>query len=143
MNRSFQITTRLVAEKAMYEPQSNGGGGGISNAFDAVQTITDADDPVTPNATKNILAVLLGLTADHTLAMPAAPNVGQRFTFVDGDGTLGSGFTWTLDGNGHTINGIGLFVLSATSISASPGGGIGARGSISLEFTGTEYKVVG
>jgi hypothetical protein len=120
-----------------------GGGGGITNAFDAVQTITDADTPVASSATKNVTVVLLGLTANHAPPMPAAPNIGQRWTFVDGDGSLGSGFTWSIGGNGNTINGLASFVLAATSIGASPGGGIGPRGSLVIEFVGAEYKVIG
>jgi hypothetical protein len=196
--RTAIITARLVAENAMYEPQSTvGGGGGItqltgqvlagpgvgavaatvveingatvpvagaltpgdvltvtgpaalaylppvlSSAFDVVTPVVNADAPVTSSATRNVLMVLSGLAADHTLTMPAAPNVGQKFGFVDGDGSLSSGFFWSIAGNGNTINGLATFVLAAGSIGASPGGGIGPRGSIWFEWTGVEYKVV-
>jgi hypothetical protein len=197
-HRSRAITTRLVAEIALYEPQSTTGGGGgitqltgqvlagpgvgsvpatvveingatvpvagalvpgdvltvtgvaslaylppvISSAFDVVTPVVNADAPVTSSATQNVLMVLSGLAANHTLTMPAAPNVGQRFGFVDGDGSLSSGFTWSIAGNGNTINGLATFVIAAGSIGASPGGGVGPRGSIWLEWTGIEYKVV-
>lgn len=119
-----------------------GGGGGIANVFDIVTPVVNADAPVTASATKNVLMVLSGLTADHALTMPAAPNVGQRFGFVDGDGSLSTGFTWSLFGNGNTINGLATFVLAASSIAASPGGAIGPRGPLWIEWTGVEYKVI-
>lgn len=119
-----------------------GGGGGITNAFDVVQVVNDEDANVTASATKNVLVVLLGLVADQTLTMTAAPNVGQHWTFVDGDGSLSSGFTWTIDGNGNTVNGLATFMLAAGPIGASPGGGIGPRGALTIEWTGGEYKVV-
>ena len=139
----LKTTGSLVAHGWEACCSDGGRGGGIDNVFDAVQTITDASTAVTPNATKNVLVVLLGLSADRAPTMPAAPHVGQRFTFVDGDGSLGSGFTWAIGGNGHTINNLASFVLAATTIAASPGGGIGPRGSITFEYTGVEFKVVG
>ena len=120
-----------------------GGGGGIANAFDLVQTVAGVDATVDASATQNVMVVLESLAADQTLTMQEAPNAGQHWVFVDGDGSLGSGFTWSIAGNGHTINGLATFVLAATTIGASPGGGIGPRGSITIEFDGTEFKVVG
>jgi hypothetical protein len=145
-HRDQQITSRTVAEIALYEPQSTtGGGGGVNDVFDHVQTINNANTAIDSDPKKNVLVVLSGLVADHVNAMPlaVAMNIGQRWTFVDGDGTLGSGFTWTINGNGTTINGLASFVLAAGTIGASPGGGIGPHGSITLEYTGTELKVVG
>lgn len=120
------------------------GPGGLTDVFDVVQTINNADTPVISSTTKNVFVVLEGLAADHVIPMPIPANlhIGQRWRFVDGDGTLGSGFTWTISGNGTNINGLASFVLAATSATSSPGGGIGLRGSITIEYDGTELKVV-
>lgn len=123
-----------------------GGGGGIANAFDLVQHVVNADAAVSPSATKNVTVVLSGLAANHVLTMPAAPIVGQRFTFVDGDGSLGSGFNWLISGNFNTMNGLNTFALSAATMGpagdGTPGGGIGPRGAITFLYDGVEYKVV-
>lgn len=88
MSRSQQITTRLVAEIALYEPQSTSGGGGIANVFDVIQLLNDASGDVVTSATKNVTVEFENLTATRTATFLAPPQTGQTFTFKDKDGSL-------------------------------------------------------
>lgn len=120
------------------------GAGPSSPAFDTIQAVVDMNANIVSSVTDNVTVTLASLSANRVLTMPApaAVNKGQRWTFVDEDGSLGSGFTWTIAGNGLNINGLASFVLASTSIGASPGGAIGPKGSLSIRSDGTQYLVV-
>jgi len=120
---------------------TGGGGGGITDVFDVLQSVSNADANITTSTTKNVTVLLAGLAADHTLTFTGA-EVGQRFRFKDTDGSLASGFTWTLTGLG-TIDGIASFKIASTSVRASRGGAVGAWGELSVIWDGSEFFVVG
>ena len=84
-------------------------------------------DLVLTNANPSSTTVnVTGLTANHQATLPVTAPVGQEFTFIDGDGTMGS-FTYTLVG---TINGIANYVMS------------GALSTATVKMTSTGWRLV-
>lgn len=69
---------------------------------------------------------MTGLTANRTVTLPAAPTNGMVVVVKDGDGSLGAGFTITVDGNGNTVDGAATFVMD----NVNPG----TKGSVSVMF---------
>lgn len=69
-----------------------------------------------------------GLTANHTVTLPAAPTTGMVVVVKDGDGSLAS-FDIVINGNGNTIDGAATYTM--TGVQNLP------KGSVSLQYDGT------
>ena len=74
-----------------------------------------------------------GLTALHTLTLPAAPTEGEVVVVTDTDGSLAAQ-TFNVNGNGNLVEGVAVFSMDLTYP--------GSRGSIILEFDGTAWNII-
>ena len=103
------VTGRLLALTAAVTLDNNqiaiptSGGGGGSSFFDTVQIGNNTDVSVT-STTTNVSVGMKGLTAAHTVTLPATPTIGQTVTIKDLDGSLVS-HSIIINGNGHNIEG--------------------------------------
>ncbi len=104
----------------------NTNGPANANRFNALTQLgNDADVAVTDTAGWRWVR-MTGLTGNRTVTLPAAPTNGMVVVVKDGDGSLGAGFTITINGNGNTIDGAATVVMD----NASPG----SKGALQLQF---------
>jgi hypothetical protein len=104
----------------------NTNGPASANRFNALTLLgNDADVNVVDTAGWYWVR-MTGLTVNRNVTLPAAPTNGMVVVVKDGDGSLGAGFTITVNGNGNTIDGAATFVMNA----ANPG----SKGAVSLQF---------
>jgi hypothetical protein len=81
-------------------------------------------------ATANLVIINKAVGAATTVFLPPTPVIGGEYVVKDGKGDAGTNAI-TLDGNGHTIDGLGTY-------------GIGVNyGSVTLFFDGTGFLVIG
>lgn len=97
-----------------------------------VTPVTRTSANYTIISTDNTIA-LFNLTGNITVTLPSPPVLGQTFTVVDEDGSLGT-WTATVDGNSHDVNGTPIYVMGGSILLA--------RQSITVKWTGGQWSLV-
>lgn len=110
----------------------NGSNWATNTILDTMYRINNADIPIT-NTISSIVAGFLGLTADRTGTLPASPTNGQRITFKDKDGSLGS-FNFVIAGNGTNIDGASSYTMTNANV--------GPYGAVTVAYDGTDWGII-